>query len=425
MIDKRKWALTLVMMAVWSLPVFAQAQQNPHKHLKRDCVACHTTSSFKEIIFDHRKTDFALEGHHQKLDCQQCHSLEDFNRVKNQCQECHEDVHRAKLGSNCERCHSVNGWMQFNIESIHEQTNFPILGRHVFADCQSCHPGLPAEDPALTPQRCESCHRTQYMEAANPNHIENGFSTNCQECHQMNGWQPGFYPGHDALFPIFTGEHASVWASCSTCHITQGFAVFSCFDGCHEHNQAAMDAKHRGMGGYRYESTACYNCHPNGSEDGLASDHDSQFFPIFSGTHASQWQACSDCHVSPGDFKQFSCIECHAHSQAQTDPVHAAITGYVYSSQSCYTCHPRGERGEFREHDTLFFPIYSGKHKGAWKSCADCHNDPGNRKVFTCIDCHAHSRDKMDAKHLGEVNGYRYESQACFNCHPQGRQEDN
>ncbi len=421
-----KWAQIWAVTAAVSLAsATGFAQQNPHKKLRFDCEACHTTSSFRKIIFDHAKrTDFPLEGHHQKLACRDCHNIADFSSKGNRCFACHDDVHRARLGGDCARCHQAEGWTLFDAEAIHSRSNFPMLGRHALVDCESCHRGLPQGDLALASQRCESCHRDQYMETANPNHVQNGFSTRCEECHQMNGWQPAFFPNHDGFFPIFSGNHAQVWQSCQTCHTTGQFAEFSCFEGCHEHARAGTDARHSGMGGYRYESRACYDCHPSGEGGGAAGNHDAEFFPIFSGSHAGQWQQCADCHVTAGNFKQFSCIDCHAHTQAKTDPAHQGIAGYRFASADCYFCHPRGDRGEFREHDSLFFPIFSGKHRGKWNSCAECHPSPTDRKVFTCIDCHAHSKSKMDDKHLGEVSGYRYDSQACYDCHPKGKEDD-
>ena len=106
------------------------------------------------------------------------------------------------------------------------------------------------------------------------------------------------------------------------------------------------------------------------------------------------------------------------------DSHHQGIPGYVYSSPDCYACHPRGEAGDFKEHDSLYFPIFSGAHAGAWGDCRTCHSTPSNRKEFTCLNCHDHSRERMDDKHLGEVQGYVYDSAACYQCHPNGRVED-
>ncbi len=51
--------------------------------------------------------------------------------------------------------------------------------------------------------------------------------------------------------------------TCATCHTTPNvFAVFSCIAGCHA--RASTDSHHSGRAGYRYDSAACYSCHPNG-----------------------------------------------------------------------------------------------------------------------------------------------------------------
>ncbi len=41
--------------------------------------------------------------------------------------------------------------------------------------------------------------------------------------------------------------------------------IFSCIN-CHEHRKSKMDDEHKNVPGYLYESTKCYQCHPNGSD---------------------------------------------------------------------------------------------------------------------------------------------------------------
>ena len=83
---------------------------------------------------------------------------------------------------------------------------------------------------------------------------------------------------------------------------------------------------------------------------------------------------------------------------------------------------PGWKPAEFAIHDAQFFPIFSGAHNGEWTSCTECHSNPANYSVFTCIDCHEHNRTDMDDKHSGE-NGYEYSSLACLDCHPTGSHE--
>ena len=43
------------------------------------------------------------------------------------------------------------------------------------------------------------------------------------------------------------------------------YNAFSCTH-CHEHNQSRMNSEHQGENGYSWQSSACYNCHPDGQE---------------------------------------------------------------------------------------------------------------------------------------------------------------
>jgi hypothetical protein len=45
------------------------------------------------------------------------------------------------------------------------------------------------------------------------------------------------------------------------------------------------------------------------------------------------------------DYRQFTCLVCHEHSQASMDSKHRGRSGYSYSSVACLGCHPNG-RGD-------------------------------------------------------------------------------
>jgi hypothetical protein len=54
-----------------------------------------------------------------------------------------------------------------------------------------------------------------------------------------------------------------VGLTCATCHTTPNvFTVFSCITGCHP--RTTVDSHHSGNSAYRYDSAACYACHPSG-----------------------------------------------------------------------------------------------------------------------------------------------------------------
>ena len=100
-----------------------------------------------------------------------------------------------------------------------------------------------------------------------------------------------------------------------------------------------------------------------------------------------------------------------------TNPNHQAA-GFPITCESCHTT--SAWRPANWDHDGRYFPIYSGKHRGKWSSCTDCHVTAGNYRAFECILCHEHSnRTEVDNKHRGEA-GYAYQSAACYRCHPRG-----
>jgi hypothetical protein len=165
----------------------------------------------------------------------------------------------------------------------------------------------------------------------------------------------------------------------------------------------------------------CESCHVDSYLATTNPDHQAAAFP----------RTCENCHTSrawtPASFSHATlpvgtqCAGCHLDDYLATvNPDHQAA-GF---SQQCETCHstvtwiPASFDG--LNHDGAFFPIYSGKHKGKWAQCSDCHVVPNTFAAFECIQCHEHD-DPTDLadKHSG-VSGYQYNSQACFNCHPRG-----
>ncbi|MBS1213620.1 MAG: cytochrome c family protein, partial [Proteobacteria bacterium] len=61
--------------------------------------------------FDHdKRTDFPLQGAHEKLECKACHKdpvVGEKLELPDGCYSCHQkdDAHRGNYGQNCERCH--------------------------------------------------------------------------------------------------------------------------------------------------------------------------------------------------------------------------------------------------------------------------------------------------------------------------------
>jgi hypothetical protein len=141
------------------------------------------------------------------------------------------------------------------------------------------------------------------------------------------------------------------------------------------------------------------------------------FFPIEAGAHGSA--DCNSCHGGLDTFKEFSCVGCHEHEQTATNATHAGVTGYEYDSKACLTCHATGQAGAVSRADhTKFFPIDMGTPHAAGQ-CTDCHSDPANKAMFTCVSCHEHAQPVTDRNHAA-VAAYKYDSKACLSCHPAG-----
>lgn len=91
---------------------------------------------------------------------------------------------------------------------------------------------------------------------------------NCTKCHTSAGWSPSTFD-HEPLFPLVRGSHRRYRNACASCHLAPAdYEQFTCTD-CHdgEHRQSRMDREHAEVQGYRYESAACYECHPRGSKE--------------------------------------------------------------------------------------------------------------------------------------------------------------
>jgi hypothetical protein len=181
-------------------------------------------------------------------------------------------------------------------------------------------------------------------------------------------------------------------------------------------NYQATTAPNHSEAGY---STTCTDCHQMNAFSWTGVNFTHTFFPLTEGHAVND---CALCHKNPNDQTDISpdCISCHQEDYNNAQIIDHVQLNFSTNCTDCHTTAPGWAPAEFKQHDAEFFPVYSGKHGGEWESCTDCHNSPSNYQIFTCIDCHDHEKSKMDDEHLGEVSGYIYESNACFECHPTG-----
>lgn len=418
--------------------------QNPHSpDLKIDCAACHTSDSWEipsefwresdpvyQVIpdrtrmgeapaskgFNHASTEFPLSGQHTMVDCRACHEALLFTGTPTECYSCHTDMHNQTVGMDCSRCHNTGDWLVANITQLHYDNGFPLLGAHYVTDCYDCH----ISDTDLRFDRigndCINCHMDDYTATTNPSHVNATFSTNCIECHSINGFDWSSENINHEFFPLTLGHNIG---NCGECHTSGDFSNTpnDCYS-CHmEDYVSAVNPNHQNQN----FSTDCRQCHTTDPDwHPVTFDHN-QIYPL-NGAHAIIANDCALCHNGDYNNTPTTCVGCHLDDYNNTtDPNHSA----AQLPQDCQNCHTESawEPSTF-DHDALYFPIYTGRHAQEWATCADCHTSPTNYSVFSCIDCHEHNNQTDLADKHSEVQDYTYTSIGCYTCHPLGLKDD-
>ena len=396
-----------------------ESTQNPNHRqagFSTTCDSCHKVSDPDWGSGFNHNSVFPLVGRHSTASCISCHKNGVFKGTPRDCFGCHRQDfdstqnpnHRqAGFSTNCDSCHKPtdSSWQGAN---FNHNTVFPLSGRHSAASCASCHKSGVYKG---TPRECYGCHRQDYDATRNPNHRQSGFSTNCDSCHRFSDpdWNRADL-NHNQFFQL-VGRHASI--SCESCHRNNVFrgTPRDCY-GCHRSDyDSARDPNHRQSG----FSTNCESCHRVSDPDWNRADlNHNQFFPL-SGRHATA--SCASCHRN-GVYRGTprDCYGCHRSDYDSTRSPNHRAAGFP---TACDNCHRFTDASWNQARFDHRFPITSGKHAG--NPCSACHTNPGNFRVFTCVTCH--TRGDTDHEHR-DVGGYRYESNACLACHPDGREND-
>ena len=195
-----------------------------------DCVQCHSLEKgFDYSLYtleQHQETKFPLEGAHIATPCFACHVSEDdkrwtFQNMGTTCVECHQDIHDGYISEkyypkdDCKTCHANDEWTSVNFD--HNQTDWPLTGKHIEVDCRACHFNEITDNKSVTVQKfanldtdCVSCHANVHGEVFAINGV-----TNCTECHVTDNWFPMRFNHNQTNFPL-EGKHAKI--SCSACH---------------------------------------------------------------------------------------------------------------------------------------------------------------------------------------------------------------
>jgi hypothetical protein len=187
-------------------------KQEPENHYALLCSACHDTSSWKPVRFDHAIA--------QATDCQSCHAkTRPDNHFPGQCSTCHSVAvdwrgaffnHANPSTLDCRACHAA-----------------ATPANHFTLQCSACHTAgttwksasFNHADPANLD--CQACHAGD----APAQH----YQLQCSTCHTPSGWPRGPFV-HDQ----FDINHGGANGNCATCH-PKGPPATDCIT-CHQKN---------------------------------------------------------------------------------------------------------------------------------------------------------------------------------------------
>ncbi len=365
--------------------------------LSSNCSGCHDTQAFKPaLLFDHQKTAYPLVGMHQSVPCLKCHPVIQKNGANFQqfagiqatnCTPCHQDVHNNKFGQNCRQCHSevsfhsVKGISNFD----HSKTNFPLVDKHQFVPCASCH-----KADLTTPikySRCTDCHQDYHK----GQFVTQGIVTDCNACHTTKGFDQSSFTIDQHKQSKFPLEGAHVATPCIACHKktdTWNFRQIGlrCSD-CHENiHKDHIDPKF-------FPDSACTVCHNTSRWSEVIFDHSSTGFAL-EGAHVTQ--TCRACHFVKDSTGQV--VQQFAELSSECNACHQDIHFKQFEkngSTDCLKCHNfKLWKIENFDHNTTAFKL-DGQHQNV--PCFKCHKEiteGKNRyvlykiKEWKCENCH-------------------------------------
>lgn len=408
----------------------ATCHEDPHKgQLGANCAQCHTTSDWKAAQkgFDHSKTKFVLTGAHVEVGCQKCHTPGPTGQPRwegirfESCNACHADVHHGEFKQSCESCHNTATWKRtsFAGQFDHSKTKFPLLGKHLGLQCDTCHKGADFK-VAIKHDLCADCHTPDPHNGQFAKRADGG---KCESCHTVDGWQKTTFDvaqHNKTAFPLKL-KHADV--ACAKCHLPAGKATLfqvkfaQCTD-CHQD-------EHKGQFARAPYNNLCEKCH---NEAGfrpalftLAQHQKTRF--VLTGGHVAV--PCGDCHKGTNGergasyhFASLECTTCHedphkGEFKARMERVNAR--GKAAGCEACHTTKAWNDLAGF-DHDSTKFPLV-GTHRAV--GCIDCHRPPNmERKLLhanfqaaptACEECHDDPHGGQFARGTGVTR--------CAECH--------
>jgi hypothetical protein len=340
-----------------------------------------------------------ISGHEEfEQDCNSCHDTSDKSGQGRLCMDCHaheniRDDLRQQSGyhgrlpegarNDCKHCHTEHEGRDAGIVLLspstfdHRQSDFPLLDKHLRAECGACHKDGTRYSDA--PAACYDCHRESDVHKGRQ-------GKDCGKCHSAKGWKDSRFDHDKTDFPL-RGAHKTT--ACDACHISHTFkdTADTCIS-CHR-----IQDIHQG----RYDSK-CDACHTAEKWDDIRFDHDRDTGYRLTGGHRDA--ACDACHTSGNIYRtnlKTDCYGCHRH-----DDTHKGRNG-----GRCESCHETSSwrKAQFDHARKTDFPL-RGKH--AKVECIACHKGDLNKDKLkrACYACH-----RQDDAHNGK------QGEQCDDCH--------
>ncbi len=247
--------------------------------------------------------------------------------LRKECLSCHKPF-AGVTSVQCISCHKQSDISVRNVAGglLPINTTKVLFHRGVSSNsCIECHTDHKGSDskktskhfkhealPLLQQKECIACHSTQKPQDA----MHRFAKGSCAECHGTKNWKPATF-NHSKL-------SASSAKQCISCHKAD----------------LPKDTLHR------ISQANCAVCHKTTAWKPATFDHNRYF--RLDGDHRA---SCVTCHTEPGNYKKYTCYNCHEHSAARIIRKHEKEG--IFNYQNCMKCHRDGSKeGREREgHD--------------------------------------------------------------------------
>jgi Cytochrome c7 and related cytochrome c len=385
------------------------------------CETCHTTSSWKGVIFDHATAGVIMGGG----TCFTCHNgtaakgkLSITGKhipSSNTCDACHKaftafkpvtavDTHISEQATPCKSCHD-------GILATGKLTG--PNKKHIASttDCASCHvttawaPVSASQihaDATVQATKCSTCHNgvdaTGKLTGPNKKHIP--VTSECSNCHT-------YAPGWKVTPAVLHADPSVVAQPCQTCH-----------------NGTAATGKTTNGNIHINSSNVCASCHVTTLWKPI---------PVGGVDHGQVIGTCASCHngttakthtgathpLPPADA---NCENCHTtlNWTASAKPDHTDIN--IVKPGQCFTCHNGAPtKGKTPNHFASSNTCDTCHTIVAFKPAVFDHADPGVKVSVagSCFTCHNGLRAPADGK-IAAPLGHVKTSEMCESCHAIG-----